>query len=64
MKKRLYHASVLPIFNYGVRIDNEINPFALSTDVHKPSDNIVMKLTNTNPPYKSIKFTSCKLDKI
>lgn len=60
MPKRFYHAHVLPIFNYGVRIDSGANPFALSTDVHKPSDNIVMKLTNTNPPFESIKFTDCK----
>ena len=64
MPKRFYHAHVLPIFNYGVRIDSGVDHseifFPLSTDVHTPSDNIVMKLTNTNPMHERIKFTDCK----
>jgi hypothetical protein len=64
MPKRFYHAHVLPIFNYGVRIDSGANHSdffsALSTDVHMPSDNIVMKLTNINPMNERIKFTECK----
>jgi hypothetical protein len=61
MPKRFYHAHVLPIFNYGVRIDSGVDHSdffsALSTDVQTPSDNIVMKLTNTNPMNERIKFT-------
>jgi len=64
MKKRFYKAQ-LGILNYGIRIDSGVNPSldfnsVLSTDVQTPSDNIVMKLTNTNPPYEGIKFTECK----
>lgn len=67
MPKRFYHAHVLPIFNYGVRIDSGVDHsdffFPLSTDVHTPSDNIVMKLTNTNPMNERIKFIDCKKKK-
>ena len=64
MKKKLYHAHVLPIFNYGVRIDSGVDHSdfisALNTDVQTPSDNIVIKLTNINPMNERVKFTECK----
>lgn len=76
MPKRFYHAHVLPIFNYGVRIDSGVGHSdffsALNTDVQyrpivftpmdaqKRNNNIVMKLTNTNPMNERIKFTDCK----
>lgn len=76
MPKRFYHAHVLPIFNYGVRIDSGVNHSdffsALNTDVQyrpivfppmdvqKRNDNIVMKLTNINLMNERIKFTECK----
>ena len=76
MKKKLYHAHVLPIFNYGVRIDSGVNHAdffsALNTDVQyrpivfppmdaqKRNDNIVMKLTNINLMNERIKLINCK----
>ncbi len=72
MPKRFYHAHVLPIFNYGVRIDSGVDHSdffsALNTspivfppmDAQKRNDNIVMKLTNTNPMNERVKFTDCK----
>ena len=72
MPKRFYHAHVLPIFNYGVRIDSGVDHSdffsALNTspivfppmDAQKRNNNIVMKLTNINPMNERIKFTDCK----
>lgn len=70
--KKFYHAHILPIFNYEVRIDSGLNHAdflsELNTDVqHRPivfptmdaqnrNNNIVMKLTNTNPTNEKIKF--------
>lgn len=52
---------------HGIRLDsgsvgvNSSDFFsALNTDVQTPSDNIVMKLTNTNPMNERIKFIDCK----
>lgn len=75
MSKRFYKAQ-LGILNYGVRIDSGVDHSdffsALNTDVqHRPivfppmdaqkrNDNIVMKLTNTNPMNERIKFIDCK----
>lgn len=75
MKKKFYKAQ-LGILNYGVRIDSGVGHSdffsALNTDVQyrpivftpmdaqKRNNNIVMKLTNTNPMNERIKFIDCK----